>query len=337
MTFANGIFFYFWQKETTMTSSTIFKTSLLRTILPLLQSYYGFDIQEFQSELSAIYEEQRQEGRINKELHEKNSYEKGGYKYIKVIDYALATDEKVVITTTNNFKKEGEKIIALCKDKIGEDETDYRTIYSTLVVIAAILNRNKHELSPTSDIDEINWNMKTYTLQVRPDLLQLYIARHKGKNKYHKSCYIQFGNAAKSVEIQTMYPWFEKMLDRYLYKFLGVENVKEANKELQQTYGLKVGAKLNETEARLIWGTYHLLQMTPKMKSLNKGSVTNEQSRFIHEYLSILGLIDPIEVESTSIRGRLKNLLKKYNTIEDVLDKRSYKYSPNTDSDLELF
>ena len=85
--------------------------------------------------------------------------------------------------------------------------------------MAAILNRNENELSPNEDIDEINWNIDTYALQVRPDLLRLYIARHKGKNKYHKSCYIKFGYATESVEIQTMYPWFEKMLDRYLYKF----------------------------------------------------------------------------------------------------------------------
>ena len=65
--------------------------------------------------------------------------------------------------------------------------------------------------------------------------------------------------------------------------------------------------------------------------------MTNAQSRFIHEYLSILELIDPIEVEPTSIRGRLNNLLKKYTTIEEVLDKRSYKSSPNNDNDWKLF
>ena len=65
--------------------------------------------------------------------------------------------------------------------------------------------------------------------------------------------------------------------------------------------------------------------------------MTNAQVRFIHEYLSILELIDPIEVEPISIRGRLNNLLKKYNTIEEVLDKRSYKSSPNNDNDWALF
>lgn len=310
--------------------------SLLRTILPLLESCYGFKIQEIQSELLMIYDKQSQEGRLDKELHEKNSYEEGGHKYIRVTDYALATEDKVTITTTNNFQEKDEAIIALCKNNLGQDETNYKNIASTLVVMAAILNRNENGLSPNEDIDEINWNIDTYTLQVRPDLLRLYIARHKGKNKYHKSCYIKFGYATESVEIQTMYPWFEKALDRYLNKFLGVANVEEAEKELQQIYGQKVGAKLNETAARIIWGTYHLLQTTSSMKS-KKNSVTNAQSRFIHEYLGILELIDPIETEPLSIRGRLNNLLKKYSTIEEVLDKRSYKSSPNNDNDWKLF
>ena len=73
------------------------------------------------------------------------------------------------------------------------------------------------------------------------------------------------------------------------------------------------------------------------MKSTKKNSVTNEQSRFIHEYLVILGLIDPVEVEASSIRGRLNNLLRKYSTIDEVLDKRLYKTSPNNDNDWELF
>lgn len=311
--------------------------TLLRAILPLLESCYGFKTQEIQSELMSVYNRQSQEGRLDKELHEKHSYEEGKHKYIRVTDYVLATEDKMTITTTNNFKEKAKEIIALCKNKLGQDEINYKNIASTLVVMAAILNRNENGLSPNEDIDEINWNIDTYALQVRPDLLRLYIARHKGKNKYHKSCYIKFGYATESVEIQTMYPWFEKMLDRYLYKFLGVENVEEAERELRQIYGQKVGAKLNETAARLIWGTYHLLQTVPGMKSPQKNSVTNAQSRFIHEYLSILELIDPIEVEPTSIRGRLNNLLKKYSTIEEVLDKRSYKSSPNNDNDWKLF
>lgn len=328
-----GLFFYFWQKATTMKIDI----SLLRTILPLLESCYGFKIQEIQSELLMMYDKQSQEGRLDKELHEKHSYEEGEHKYIRVTDYALATEDKVTIATTNNFKEKAETIIALCKNNLRQDETYYKSIASTLVVMAAILNRNENGLSPNEDIDKINWNIDTYALQVRPDLLRLYIARHKGKNKYHKSCYIKFGYATESVEIQTMYPWFEKMLDRYLYKFLRVENVEEAEKELQQIYGQKVGAKLNEMAARLIWGTYHLLQTVPGMKSSKKNSVTNAQSRFIHEYLSILELIDPIEVEPLSIRGRLNNLLKKYSTIEEVLDKRSYESSPNNNNDWELF
>lgn len=310
---------------------------LLRTIFPLLESCYGFKNQEIQNELLRVYDRQSQEGQLDKELHEKHSYEKGEHKYIKVIDYVLDTEDKVTITTTNNFNEKAEAVITLCKKNFEQGEEIYKNVVRTLVVMAAILNRNGNGLSPNEDIGEINWNIDTYALQVRPDLLRLYIARHREKNKYHKSCYIKFGYTAEAVEIQTMYPWFEKMLDRYLNKFLGVGDMDEAKKELQQIYGKKVGAKLNETAARFIWGTYHLLQTVPDMKSLKENSVTNAQSRFIHEYLGILELIDPIEIEPISIRGRLNNLLKKYSTVEEVLDERLYKSSPNNDNDWELF
>ena len=142
-------------------------------------------------------------------------------------------------------------------------------------------------------------NIDTYALQVRPDRLRLYIARHKGKNKYHKSCYIKFGYATESVEIQTMYPWFEKMLDHYLYKFLRVENVEEAEKELQQIYGQKVGAKLNETAARLICGTYHLLQIRRVAVSSSIISLTNSQPTRHHVTSTAISLLTKLTIHST--------------------------------------
>lgn len=311
--------------------------TLFNSIRPILENCYGFKIQEIATELSNIYDKQVQEDRFDKELAKKHSYTENEHQTIRTIEYVLETKDKIIIATTQDFKNVAEDICSLCRRIFEQDEISYKNVVYTLVFMAAILNRNNYGLTPSGDIDEFNWIYETYTSCVRPDLLRLYVARHKGKDKYHKSCHIRFGNNTESVEIQQTYPWFEKMLDHYLNKFLGIKDINEAEKELQQIYGKKVGAQLNKTIARFIWGTYHLLQNVPNMKSSQKTSVTNEQSRFIHEYLIILGLIDPVEVEASSIRGRLNNLLKKYSTIDEVLDKRLYKTSPNNDNDWELF
>ena len=311
--------------------------SIFNTIRPFLESCFGFNIQEITTELSNIYDKQVQEDRFDKELAKKHSYTENEYQILRTIEYVLETKDKIIIATTQDFKKVAEDICSLCRGIFEQDEISHKNVACTLVFMAAILNRNNNGLSPSGDIDEFNWIYETYTSCVRPDLLHLYVARHKGGNSYHKSCHIRFGNDAASVEIQQLYPWFEKMLDRYLNKYLGVKNINEAEKELQQIYGKKVGAQFNKTVTRFIWGTYHLLQNVPNMKSTKQNSVTNEQSRFIHEYLVILGLIDPVEVEASSIRGRLNNLLKKYSAIDEVLDKRLYKTSPNNDNDWELF
>lgn len=315
----------------------IIDISLFNSIRPILENCYDFNIKEIATELSNIYDKQVQKDRFDKELAKKHSYTENEHQTIRIIDYVLETKDEIIIATTQNFKNVAKDICSLCKKIFEQDETGYKDIVGTLVFMAAILNRNENGLSSSGDMDEFNWNYETYTSHVRPDLLRLYVARHKEGNSYHKSCHIRFGNDTASVEIQQLYPWFEKMLDRYLNKYLGVKDINEAEKELIHIYGKKVGAQLNKTITRFIWGTYHLLQNVPNMKSTKKNSVTNNQSRFIHEYLVILGLIDPIQIEVSSIRGRLNNLLKKYNTIEEVLDKRLYNTSSNNDNDWKLF
>lgn len=309
----------------------------IKAVLPILEECYGFKIHEISSELSKVYDKHIHEERLNKELVAKCSYEENGHRHIRVTDYVLETDDKMTIPTTKDFKEKSKGIISLCKEYFERDEETYKKNACILVFMAAILNRDQNELCFDCDMDEINWNIDTYNRDVRPDLLRLYIARHKGKTKYHKSCYVKFGYTAEAVEIQTQFPWFEKALDHYLYKYLGVKDVEEAQKELQNVYGERVGAKLDKKAARYIWGTYHFSQTTSTIKSRSKNSVTNKQSRFIHKYLEILELIDPIDVEPISIRGRLNHLLKQYNSIEELLNEHPYKDSPNNDNYLKLF
>ncbi len=313
------------------------KTAILREMLPALTKCYGFKVHEINGELTETYDKQVQEERHNKELAKEYSYEQDGHSCIKVADYVLSTDDAIEIAVSNNFRDIGDKIATMCKNYFGDNIEEYKTCARIMIFMAAILNRDENGLRTYSEVDEIDWQNDTYIRNIRPDLLQLYIARHeKCRNQYHPYCTIKFGCSGKYIEVQSGFPWFEKVLDRYLHKFLKVGSVEEAKKELQEIYGKKAGRTLNKTTARYIWGAYHLLQGYSSIQSRTKNTATRKQSRIILDYLHILGLENSTETEAESIRGRINNLLKKYDSIEEFLEEQQYKNIPNDDYQ-ELF
>ena len=85
--------------------------------------------------------------------------------------------------------------------------------------------------------EDANQDFMEYAVAVRPEMLKLYIALHQlNKDRsFHKSCYIRFGEK-EEVEVDKVVPWFQMEIERYLEKYLGVQNLKEAELEYLNVY-----------------------------------------------------------------------------------------------------
>lgn len=309
-------------------------TKKLRMILPQLKEFFGFQLCDINGELLNVHERQIREERYDNELAGQYSYTSGGHTCLKVADYILATDDTISIQVTKGFNKRADDIVKLCKEKIKDN---YNEMAIILIFMAAILNRDLNGLAAECETDEYDWNKNNYNKYIRPDLLRLYIARNDKKGRFHSYCAIQLGYTSSAIQIQSDFPWFEKMLDRYLHRFLGVKSIEEAETELSTIYGKKVGNPLNERVATYIWGTFHLMQTLSSLISKDPKKCSRPQSRFIAEYLNIIGLIDIYETDSEAVRSRLNNYLKKHDTLDELLDKQEYKISPNNTSPMELY
>ncbi len=166
-------------------------------------------------------------------------------------------------------------------------------------------------------------------------MLKLYIALNQPKQKNGKNFITDIkitvsGNPP--ILINNKDYWLEDRLNEYLYKYLGINSPEDAKKELDFIYGnKKVGNKMiDPIQSLYMWGAYQLLQKS-SIKSKKPNSVTNLQCRLIESYLRAIELIDAddIDTDAENIRGRLNSFLKKYDTVEDLLDYKTFKLSPN--------
>ena len=107
--------------------------------------------------------------------------------------------------------------------------------------------------------------------------------------------------------------------------------LEEAQKELDFIYGnKKVGNKMiDPIQSLYIWGTYQLLQNT-HLKSTKEKVPTRPQAYLIESYLRAIELIDTdnVTTDANNIRSRLHSFLKKYDTVEALLDYKTFKLSP---------
>lgn len=183
-------------------------------------------------------------------------------------------------------------------------------------------------------MDEIDFDFLQYAVGVRPEMLKLYIALHETTDA--DTIKIRFG-ANKPVEVDTMVPWLRDEIKEYLHKYLGVGSIGEAKRELLMNYTARVGAPNNWRINQYIWGLYNLLESTGFIKSQTKGKVSRKQAKFIEDYLMAIHLIDvDTNIDANNIRGRLTNLMKNYDSIEQITEEMRYKSSPNNNG-IRLF
>ena len=198
------------------------------------------------------------------------------------------------------------------------------------IMVAKVLSFVK-EFFPIETVKDLDTEYWEYVTMVRPEMLKLYIALHGGENRYTPRCRVSFEK--RGVNVDANRPWLQMELERYLDKYLGVKDVKEAEKELSVVYYGKLGPKLNKDEARIIWGTYHLLQQSDKFKSGGENVVSRLQSRLIADFLICCELCKNFDITEEQIRSRLNYYLKLFDSPEDFLAiSKNYKLSPNNAS-----
>lgn len=304
---------------------------------PRLKKWFGIDrnnpcIQEFFGNYASIKldESSNKEIYVNEKGHyDVNAYAEAHFEVLAKEELPMRISTDTYLRTIDNFCEKNQLEI-----------TEKDEVYQVLLYACALLMRNRLETT-----EDMNYEYQEYIHAIRPDMLKLYIGLHHNDSlndkvkKYHKQCRISFGDLSP-IKIDKQTPWFQEALDRYLEKYLGVKSVKEAEQELYAIYGKTVGAKMNVTAIRFMWGTYHLLQDIPNCKSKTEKSVTKRQSKIIADLLNRLNLIKYKEKESfleymdgERVRTLLKNYLMQYDSIDEIIKSQQYKVSPNnTDS-----
>lgn len=184
-------------------------------------------------------------------------------------------------------------------------------------------------------LDEAEQDLLQYRIGVRPEMLKLYIALKE--NQTLEPITIKFGTS-KSIKVDNDIPWLREELERYLDKYLGVADIREAKREYLMNYAHKEGAPNNWKLNRYIWGIYNLLEETGFIKSKTAGKVSRKQAKFIEDYLMAIHLTDiDSNIDDNNIRSRLNSLMKNYDSIEELTEDLHYKSSPNNKGGTRLF
>ena len=187
----------------------------------------------------------------------------------------------------------------------------------------------------STDLERAVEDDMQYSIEVRPELLELFIALEE--NKKNKPITIRFGSS-KPIVVDKKVPWLREELVRYLHKYLGVASLKEAKREYLMNYAHKEGAPNNWKLNRYIWGVYNLLEETGTIKAKTERTVSRKQAKFIEDYLFAIGLINlDSKIDEHNIRSRLNSLMKNYDSIEELTENLDYKSSPNNEDGRRLY
>lgn len=187
----------------------------------------------------------------------------------------------------------------------------------------------------STDLERAVEDDMQYSIEVRPELLELFIALEE--NKKNKPITIRFGSS-KPIVVDKKVPWLREELARYLDKYLGVADSTEAKREYLMNYKNKEGAPNNWKLNRYIWGVYNLLEETGTIKAKTERTVSRKQAQFIEDYLLAIGLINlDSKIDANNIRSRLNSLMKNYDSIEELTEEMQYKTSPNNEGGTRLF
>ena len=304
-----------------------FDIPTLKKLYPELNRCFGFTYDDISNELTQVYT--KKVFHLTPEEKELANQCKSDDDWgVDAVKFALATNENIAVAVPDSFNPA--TIMESCAAKLHNEES----ASCALLFMAALLYRGKITEAPISEGENDNMLYQQYIHEVRPDMLKLYIALNQPKQKNGKDFITDLKITAggnSPITINNKDSWLENRLNDYLHQYLGVSNLEEAQKELDFIYGnKKVGNKMiDPIQSLYIWGTYQLLQNT-HLKSTKEKVPTRPQANLIESYLRAIELIDTDDVttDANNIRSRLNSFLKKYDTVETLLDYKTFKLSP---------
>lgn len=245
-----------------------------------------------------------------------------------ILAYAMDFVESIIIPISETCNITEFEIF--CQSNNVKDDTLLFDTLAFMFLFKDTSNKKYH-----TGADEAEQDFLQYAIYVRPELLKLYISLKESKN--NEPVTIRFGSS-KPIKVDNDIPWLREELERYLDKYLGVADIREAKREYLMNYAHKEGAPNNWKLNRYIWGTYNLLEETGFIRSQTAGKVSRKQAKFIEDYLMAIHLINvDSKVDANNIRSRLHSLMKNYDSIEELTEDLQYKSSPNNDDEDRLY
>ena len=247
--------------------------------------------------------------------------------HIDIVRYSYEHSDELIMPISD--KASADDFEQFCNDYNVEEDT---VLFDALLFLFVYSETLKSGFDPA--IEEAQYDYMQYAIEVRPEMLKLYIALHEATDA--DTIKIRFGNG-KPVEVDSMIPWLRDEIKEYLHRFLGVESVREAKQELLMNYTNKIGAPQNWKINQYAWGIYNMLEETGFIRSQSAGNVSRKQAKCFEDYLLAIRLID-VEgnIDANNIRSRLTNLIKNYDSIEEITENMRYKSSPNNNG-IRLF
>lgn len=304
-----------------------FDIPTIKKLYQELNRCFGFTYDDISNELTQVYA--KKVFNLTPEEKELANQCKSDDGYgVDAVKFALATNENIAMAVPDNFNPK--TIVESYAPKLHNEEL----ASCALLFMAALLYRDRITEVPISEGEYDDMQYQQYIHEVRPDMLKLYIALNQPKQKNGKDFNTDIKIAAggnSPILINNKDSWLENRLNEYLHQYLGVDNLEEAQKELDFIYGNKTvgNKKIDPIQSLYIWGTYQLLQNT-HLKSTKEKVPTRPQANLIESYLRVIKLIktDDVDTDANNIRSRLKYFLNRYDTVKALLDYRTFRLSP---------
>lgn len=223
-----------------------------------------------------------------------------------VMESVLNISKNIYIGFDSVFYSKFEKFITNIKNRLKKADTKspeyanltdkYMIIINTLLFMGFIVY--KYRLNNNFDLDmntigSISMNYYIYKSSIRPDLLKLYKFLHKLSSSDAKSLTIKQNGSDNYAELDNQENWLSKALNPFFNIFLEEKNIEEVKKAYKKEYstGKKTGRKEDDLLNWMVRGTYKLLKKHDPFTT-SQTSLTEEEARFIFDYIRCLGFVD---------------------------------------------